>query len=40
MVAAADSVRLARLTPGAAHRHLAATMTATLYRPGGVADSL
>jgi AcrR family transcriptional regulator len=33
MVGAADSVRLGRLTTGAAQRHLAATLDATLRRP-------
>jgi TetR/AcrR family transcriptional repressor of mexCD-oprJ operon len=33
MVGAADSVRLGRMTPGAAQRHLTATLTAALYRP-------
>ena len=34
MVAAADSVRLGRLTTAAARRHLAFTVTTTLTRPG------
>ncbi|HEY6748929.1 MAG TPA: TetR/AcrR family transcriptional regulator [Mycobacteriales bacterium] len=33
MVAAADSVRLGRLTTSAAHRHLSATLTTALLRP-------
>ena len=33
MVGSADGVRLGRLTPAAAHRHLAATLTAALHRP-------
>lgn len=32
MVGAADGVRLGRMTPGAARRHLAATLTAALHR--------
>lgn len=35
LVGAADSVRLGRLTPGAARRHVAATLTAALYRVEG-----
>ena len=36
MVGAADSVRLGRLTAGAAQRHLVATLSAALLRPGDV----
>ncbi|NAZ75159.1 TetR family transcriptional regulator [Kineococcus sp. T13] len=35
LVGAADGVRLGRLTAGSAQRHLAATLTAALHRPGG-----
>lgn len=35
LVGAADSVRLGRLTPGSAQRHLAATLASTLHRVGG-----
>jgi hypothetical protein len=34
MVGAADSVRLGRLTAGAAQRHLSATLASALLRPG------
>lgn len=33
LVGAADGVRLGRLTPGSAHRHLTATVRTTLHRP-------
>lgn len=36
MVGAADSVRLGRLTPTAAHRHLTATLATAVLRPGAM----
>lgn len=39
LVGAADSVRLGRLTPDAAHRHASATLATALLRPDAVPES-